>query len=118
MSSELKIVPLSRGSSDILRFLKVSYAIYDGDPHWVAPLLMDLKKVFTDENPLFHHAKVQLWVATRDHHDVGRIAAIIDEHYNKTAKEPAAFFGFFECINEPEISHALFQVALEWSQQP
>ena len=63
MSNEIEIVPLSRKSRDIMRFLKVSYGVYGDDPYWVAPLLMDLKKVFTDENPLFEHAEMQLWVA-------------------------------------------------------
>ena len=66
MSNDIKIVRLSRTSQDIDRFLRVSYSIYRDDPHWVAPLLMDLKKVFTDENPLFQHASMELWVATRD----------------------------------------------------
>ena len=65
MSNDIQIVPLSRSSRDVMRFLKVSYGIYRDDPNWVAPLLMDLKKVFTDANPLFEHAVMQLWVATR-----------------------------------------------------
>ena len=44
MSNEIQIVPLSRSSRDVMRFLKVSYGIYRDDPQWVAPLLMDLKK--------------------------------------------------------------------------
>ncbi len=79
-----------------MRFLKVSYGIYRDDPHWVAPLLMDLKKVFTEANPLFQHAMMQLWIATRNGQDIGRIAGIIDHHHNRVTKEPAAFFGFFE----------------------
>src|SRR5437588_10340230 len=91
MSDDIQITPLSRSPRDISRFLNISYRIYEGDPLWVAPLLMDLKKVFTDANPLFDHAKMQLWVATRNGQDVGRIAGIVDEHHNRTAKEPAAF---------------------------
>ena len=66
MSEQIEIVALSRGARDIMRFLKVSYAIYVRDPYWVTPLLMNLKKVFRDKNPLFEHAEMQaLWVATR-----------------------------------------------------
>src|SRR3954468_15804801 len=74
MNELVEIVRLSRTSRDVLRFLNVSYAIYEGDPNWVAPLLMDLKKVFTDENPLFQHARMELWVARKAGRDVGRIA--------------------------------------------
>jgi len=63
MSSEINIVALPRTPRAVMRFLKVSYGIYRDDPNWVAPLLMDQKKVFTDENPLFEHAEMQLWVA-------------------------------------------------------
>ena len=117
MSDEIQIVPLSRSGRDVKRFLEVSYGIYAGDPLWVAPVLMDLAKVFTDANPLFEHAAMQLWVARRDGRDLGRIAGVIDEHYNRSAKEPAAFFGFFECIDEAAVSHRLFESVGQWGRQ-
>ncbi len=116
MTADFQIVRLTRTSKDISRFLRVSYGIYRNDPHWVAPLLMDLKKVFTDENPLFEHAEMALWAARGGGRDIGRMAAIIDEHYNRTAKEPAAFFGFFECINDAQASRRLFEAAQEWAR--
>ena len=100
-----------------MRFLKVSYGIYRDDPHWVAPLLMDAKKVFTDTNPLFEHAKMQLWVAGRDGQDVGRIAGIIDHNHNRAAKQPVAFFGFFESVNDPAVSGRLFATVREWARE-
>jgi GNAT superfamily N-acetyltransferase len=117
MNNDIQIVPLSRNSRDVMRFLKVSYGIYRDDPHWVAPLLMDLKKVFTDANPLFEHAVMQLWVATRNGQDVGRIAGIIDHNHNRAPNEPAAFFGFFESVNDPEVSRRLFDTVIAWTRQ-
>jgi hypothetical protein len=117
MSSDIQIQPLTRQSGDISRFLNVSYPIYQDDPYWVAPLLMDLKKVFTDENPLFEHAEMQLWVARQNGKDVGRIAGIIDSEYNRSGAEPAAFFGFFECINDREAARRLFQAVSDWAGQ-
>ncbi len=112
----VQIVPLSLSPRDVSRFLNVSYEIYRGDPNWVAPLLMDLKLVFTKKNPLFTHAEMTLWVATRDGRDVGRIAAIIDRTHNEVQKDSAAFFGFFESINDPGVSRLLFQAATDWSR--
>ncbi len=117
MSDEIQIVPLSRTSRDVLRFLKVSYGIYRDDPNWVAPLLMDLKKVFTDANPLFEHAVMQLWIATREGQDVGRIAGIIDHNHNRAGNNPAAFFGFFEAVNDPTVSRRLFETVFGWTRQ-
>jgi hypothetical protein len=100
MSSPIEILPLTRGPRDVRRFLNVAYAIYGGDPHWVAPLLMDMAKVFSDANPLFQHAEAQLWVATRDGRDIGRIAGIIERSHNEYHGERTAFFGFFECVDD------------------
>src|SRR6266571_3079735 len=117
MSREVEIVRLSRSSRGISRFLEVSYGIYRDDPHWVAPLLIDVKKVFTDENPLFEHAQMELWVARRDGQDVGRIAGLIDEHHYRRVNNQAAFFGFFECVNDPQVSRGLFEAARNWARQ-
>jgi hypothetical protein len=117
MSNELRIEALARRPAQVSRFLQVSYGIYNGDPHWVAPLLMDLKKVFTDENPMFEHAQMQLWVARQGDRDVGRIAGIIDDSYNRVSKEAGAFFGFFESVNSAEVSRSLFAAVRDWAQQ-
>ena len=116
MSSEIQLLALSRRPGDIDRFLQVPYGIYCHDPHWVAPLLVDLRKVFTDANPLFEHATMQLWVARQDGRDVGRIAGIVDEHHNRTQKDQAAFFGFFECANDAEASRRLFEAVFGWAR--
>jgi ribosomal protein S18 acetylase RimI-like enzyme len=114
--SELNVVPLSRSGAHIRRFLRVSYGIYQNDPHWVAPLLGDLKKVFTDANPLFEHAEMQLWVVTQNGRDVGRIAGIVDQNFISYQKQNAAFFGFFECINDRTVAHALMDAAVNWAR--
>ena len=115
MSAELKVIPCPRSARDIRRFLQVSYGIYNGDPHWVAPLLYDLKKVFTDANPLFQHAEMQLWIATRNGRDVGRIAVTLDQHYKDASGGRTAFFGFFECENNSVTSQQLFAAANDWA---
>ena len=113
----IEIVPLTRDGQAVLRFLKVSYGIYRDDPYWVAPLLMDLKKVFTDRNPLFKHAEMALWVATRNGQDVGRIAAILDHTHNRTQKNSVVFFGFFECVDDRDVSRRLFQEVMNWARK-
>ncbi len=111
----MKLVPLSRGRRDIARFLAVAHGIYGGDPNWVAPLEDDLKKVFTDANPLFTHAEMQLWVAEHDGRDLGRIAGIVDRAHNDFHRETTAFFGFFESVDDPEVSRALFAAVASWA---
>ena len=117
MPSTLEIIALTRQPRDISRFLNFAYSIYRDDPNWVAPLLMDVQKVFSDANPMFQHAEMQLWIARRDGQDVGRIAGIIDRSHNAFHGERTAFFGFFECIDDANVSAKLFDAVSAWAKQ-
>jgi GNAT superfamily N-acetyltransferase len=116
MSSAIEIVALSRAPSEVSRFLDVAYAIYGDDPNWVAPLLLDAKKVLSPANPLFAHAEMQLWVARRAGRDVGRIAGILDRSHNEIHRERTAFFGFFESVDDAAISARLFDAVAAWAR--
>jgi hypothetical protein len=112
--SDVRIEPVPRSRSGIARFLNVPYGIYRDDPHWVAPLLDDLKKVFTDKNPFLEHSEMDLFVAVKGGRDVGRIAAILDHRHNEFQGEKTGFFGFYECENDPGVSDELFGTAERW----
>jgi GNAT superfamily N-acetyltransferase len=114
--SKLEIVELPLTGRNVDRFLELGYRIYQGDPNWVAPLLADLRKVFLPVNPLFQHAEMRLWMAVRDGVDAGRIAGIHDQAYQRDGRPPATFFGFFESIDDPEVSRALFRQVEEWAR--
>ncbi|MBR9977627.1 MAG: hypothetical protein KFH87_06015 [Bacteroidetes bacterium] len=111
----VSIHPVSEKSADILRFIKLQWAFYKNDPHWVPPLLMDRKKLLSrKKNPFYKHAEMQLFVARKDDTPVGRIAAIVNENHNREHQDKVGFFGFFECINEQEVADALFDAAAAW----
>ena len=60
---------------------------------------------------------MQLFVARRGETDVGRIAAILDRAHNDFHGEKTAFFGFFECENDPEVAGLLFDAAALWAKE-
>jgi GNAT superfamily N-acetyltransferase len=116
MNGPIELIRLGRTPREVRRFLEVSYGVYRDDPHWVAPLLMDLEKVFTEKNPFFEHAQMEMWVATHAGQDVGRIAAIEDRLFNERQQKKTAFFGFYEAQEAPEISQVLFRTVFEWAR--
>ena len=59
---------------------------------------------------------MQLFVAKRGSSDVGRIAAVVDRAHNEFHGERVAFFGFFECADDPEAARRLFDAAAEWGR--
>ena len=55
-----------------------------------------------------------LFLARRGSLTVGRIAGIIDRHYNQFHDEKMGIWGFFECADDPEAAAALFSSVKTW----
>jgi GNAT superfamily N-acetyltransferase len=108
----IRSVRARRDENDFIRF---QWKIYEGDPYWVPPLLMDRRKLIDRKrNPFYEHAEMELFLAERDGEVVGRIGAIINHNHNKEHNENIGFFGFFEAINDRSVSTALFDAAKHW----
>jgi GNAT superfamily N-acetyltransferase len=107
------------GSKKQLRdFVKFPYALYRHDPNWVPQLLIDdYKKLNRAKHPFWKHAAGEFFLARKDGKVVGRIAAIHDEIWQKTHQEKAAYWGWFECIDDAEVAKALFDAALAWARR-
>jgi hypothetical protein len=60
---------------------------------------------------------MQLWVASKDGQDVGRIAGIIDDSHVSSNGVKAAHFGFFETVDDPEVAHSLFDTVADWARK-
>ena len=66
-----------------------------------------MRQQFSIENPFFHHAEVEYFLARKKGKTLGRVASIVNRRHIDFHKEKAGFFGFFESINDPEVSHCL-----------
>ena len=111
-SVEIKKVETKK---ELMQFIKMPWDIYKDDPNWVPPLIMDRKKLLDKKkNPFFQHAEMDLFLALKDGKIVGRIAAITNENHNKFHEDNIGFFGFFESINDTEVSNALFETVEKW----
>ena len=102
-------------SRDFGRFIDVPYRIYADDPHWVAPLRMEMRKLFdVKKNPFFEHAEGAFWIATREGVPVGRISAQVNRLHLELHKDGAGNFGCLEAIDDPEVFRALLAQAESW----
>lgn len=108
------ITPVA-GKRDLADFLQLPYDVYADDPHYVFPLLKQLRE-FLDpaHNPFFRHAETRLWLARRDGRVVGRVGACVDRYHNEHWHETTGFFGFFECERDRATAHALLDTARDW----
>jgi GNAT superfamily N-acetyltransferase len=115
--SSVTIKPV-RTASDTRRFIKFLWTVYDGNPSWVPPLWMDRKKLMDRrKNPFYQHAEAEFYLAERNGMVVGRIAAIVNHNHNKEHNDKVGFFGFFECINDRAVAHALLDEAAQFLRE-
>jgi len=104
-----------QSKKDLHRFIRLPWQIYRDDPHWVPPLMRDVKfKLNRSKHPFFEHAEMELFLAYLGTKPIGRIAAIIDQRHNEYHNEHTGFFGMFECIQDYDVAKSLFSAAEIW----
>lgn len=105
-----------QSSSAFKDFLKFPFTLYKNSDLWVPPLEKDEKALLTPgKHPFWQNARRELFLARNEQNRiVGRIAAIVDDNYNKFAGEACGAFGFFECENNPAAACALLDAARDW----
>lgn len=105
-------------SKDIKRFIDFPHDLYKGDPNYVPEIYLAQKDLLNKKkNPFFQHSIADLYLAVKDNKIVGRIAAIHNKNYNDYHESKIGFFGFFECINEPEVAKLLLDKASAWIRE-
>jgi hypothetical protein len=97
-------------------FLDVARHIYKDDINWVCPLDMEIEAVFDPKKNNFHtHGQSIRWVLKSSSGVLlGRIAAFINEKKAYQFSQPTGGIGFFECIDNVEVSTLLFAKAQQW----
>lgn len=113
----LQVVPVD-DKADREEFLRLPWSLYRDKPAWEPNLLLLQRDVFDrKKNPFFGHGEAELFLARRDGVTIGRISASIDHDHNAFHSEQTGFFGFFECVDDPEVAAALLSRAEAWCRQ-
>lgn len=99
-------------------FTMLPFRINADDPHWVPPLLMNVRQLMDRKHPFHEHADVEFYIA-RDSSGsaAGRISACVNRAHNEYHKEKTGFFGFLECENDRELAALLLSTAEDYVKQ-
>ena len=110
----IEIVPVS-GKKGIARFMAVAPKLHRGDQTYIAPLpMVQVPALTPGRNPYFDNADVQLFVATRDGEDVGRISAQVDHLERRLRPDAPGHFGFLAAVDDAEVIGRLLGAAEGW----
>lgn len=113
INSKIKIKTVTT-LKDFKIFYKLQWKIYDNDENWIPSLWQELKDFFKTKNVFWKHAKARLFIAYEKNEPVGRIAAIYDDLFIEQEKQKIGYFGFYECINDLNVSKALLDLSKKW----
>jgi hypothetical protein len=101
---------------ELKQFVSFQYALYRDNPYWVPPLRSDeLLSLRKDKNPAFDFCEAKYWLAIKNGNIAGRIAGIINTKYNEKWNTKAARFGWFDFIDDREVSSALLRAVEQWA---
>ena len=114
MRSQEICVEEIRNEDELMAFIRFPWKIYKEDRYWAPPLIKDQLQKFSLNHPFRSHSDMILFLAHQGREIVGRIAGIIDHYYIKFHHENVGFFGFFESIQNTDVSRALFLKVQEW----
>lgn len=103
---------------DFESFFKAPFNAYGKETPYVSPMKSDLKRFLSSKtNPLFNSEDDFTYFSVHQHgKPVGRITAHIHQASNELHKTNLAYFGFFDCPDNPEIASKLLGACEDWAK--
>ena len=103
---------------ELQQFVQFYYDLYRGNDCAVPYLYMDeMATLRHDKNPSFECCEAEYFMAFRDGAPVGRVAAIINRRANERWNCHQVRFGWFDFIDDPEVSSTLLKAVEDWGRQ-
>ena len=102
---------------ELKQFIQFANDLYADCPYYCPPLFFDEMNCFNPEkNPALEVCEFQLWMAYREGKPVGRVAGIINHRANEKWGVKKVRFGWFDFIDDLEVSCALLDTVVAWGK--
>jgi len=96
------------------QFFNMTSFIYKDDSNYISPLRNDIDDVFSSKNKSYKPETTKRFLVTNQGQIVGRIAAFVNSKTVNAEKIKVGGLGFYECIDDIDVSKLLFDTALNW----
>ncbi len=105
-----------KNKRDLKKFVKFPFKLYKNCPQWVPPVFLDeINTLSPKKNPAFDYCECKLWLAYKNGKLLGRIAGIINKKYIDIWNKKAARFGWFDFVDDEDVSAALINAVINWA---
>ena len=103
---------------DYHAFFSFPFTLYKSCPQWVPPITKEEKAIFNPtSNPVFENAEAKLFLVKKGKQVVGRMAAMINWIEVKEQGKTKVRFGWYDTINDVEVSRLLLDAVYDWGKQ-
>ena len=103
---------------ELKQFVQFYYDLYRNSAYAVPFLYTDeMATLRHDKNPSFECCEAEYFMALRDGRMVGRVAAIINRRANERWNRKLVRFGWFDFIDDMEVSTALLKAVEDWGRE-
>ena len=117
MSIEIKTID-STDKKQLRKFVLFPEKLYRHNPYYVPGLVFDeMDTLNKDKNPASDFCEHELYMAYKDGKPAGRVAAIINHRANEHWKHEEVRFGWFDTIDDREVSSALIAKVEEFGKK-
>ena len=100
------------------KFVNFQNQLYKGVPWFVPKLFTDeMATLDPDRNPAFQFCEAACYLAYKDGKIAGRVAAIVNRRANEKWGHQEVRYGWFDFIDDPEVSKALIDKVVEFGKQ-
>lgn len=102
----------------LLKFIQFRYDLYKDDPNDVPYLFFDeVNNLDKRKNASFEQCEADYFIAYKDGKTAGRVAAIINFDANKRWDKKVVRYGWFDFIDDIEVSTALLKTVEDWGRE-
>lgn len=103
---------------ELNQFINFPHDLYREDPNYVPMLQMAARDMLSKKkNPFFLHSEADNFIAYKNGKVAGRISAIRNNNYNIFHASNVGFWGFYDVIDDFDVSKALFDTVIEWNKK-
>lgn len=98
-------------------FIRFPETLYKDNPYYVPSLEFDVRDTLSPKrNPAYEFCEAGLYLAYKDGKCAGRVAAIINRRANEEWKHQEVRFGWYDFIDDQEVSKALMDKVEEFGR--
>lgn len=97
--------------------MRLPFQLYQDNPNWTPPLMMDMRLAFNRRRHGFYrHGDVQCFLAVDHQRPIGRLMMLHNRADQPGDSLQTAQFYYFESEDDPEITRQLFSAGADWAR--